>query len=357
MMQDGNMRFTFVLIMILCSTWCWWCDNKPVEPQPDGDLPYVNPEQVGYDSDQLKAAADFGEQIGYTALMAAYDGQVFFSWGNTTYNYKVHSIRKPFLSSLYGIHVNSGVIDLNATMADLAIDDYPPSLTETEKQATVRYLLQSRSGIYHEAAAETDMAKQLRPERGSHPPGTYYYYNNWDFNVAGTIFEQETGTGIFEEFDRRIAKPVGMQDFDMVNCYYQYEAVSMHPAYSFRMSTRDMLRFGILYQKNGNWDGKQIIPQNWIIVSTTAYSQIDTSQGIGYGYMWNVIEKDTPAAHMIDNHAVFFHTGIGVHLLMIIPDYKLVLVMRMDTDGDFTDPGDDNQLLSLMIINARTGVH
>jgi len=356
-LQKRNCRPTFVLLTILCFILCWKCENSPTENEPTGDLPQVNPEQVDFDSKKLEAAADFGEQIGYTALMAAYDGQVFFSWGNITYNYKVHSIRKPFLCSLYGIYVKSGDIDLDATMEDLGIDDLPPSLTETEKQATVRHLLQSRSGIYHEAAAEAPVMKELRPERGSHLPGTFYYYNNWDFNAAGTIFEQETHTRIFEEFDLRIAGPIGMQDFDTDNCYYQYESVSMHPAYSFRMSARDMLRFGILYQKNGRWNGKQIVPQNWITESTTAYSYVDTSLGIGYGYMWNVIKKDTPAAQMIDNHCVFFHTGIGVHLLMIIPDFKLVLVMRMDTEGDFTDPGDDSQLLSMMIINARTDMH
>jgi CubicO group peptidase (beta-lactamase class C family) len=63
--------------------------------------------------------------------------------------------------------------------------------------------------------------------------------------------------------------------------------------------------------------------------------------------------EDTPIAALIDNHAAYFHTGIVVHLLMIIPNYQMVLVMRMDTDGDFTDPGENSQLLSLMIINAR----
>ena len=50
--------------------------------------------------------------------------------------------------------------------------DIAPSLTYEEKQATVRDLLKSRSGVYHEAAAETQEAKDLRPQRGSHPaPG------------------------------------------------------------------------------------------------------------------------------------------------------------------------------------------
>jgi hypothetical protein len=62
----------------------------------------------------------------------------------------------------------------------LNIDDIPPSLTKEEKKATVSDLLKSRSGVYHEAAAESRDMVGMRPVRGSHPPGSFYYYNNWE---------------------------------------------------------------------------------------------------------------------------------------------------------------------------------
>ncbi|MCW8812280.1 MAG: beta-lactamase family protein, partial [Chlorobium sp.] len=222
-----------------------------------------------------------------------------------------------------------------------------------EKQATVRQLLQSRSGVYHKAAAETQEMKETRPARGSHAPGTFFYYNNWDFNALGTILEQETGTTIFEEFKSRIADPIGMEDFSVSNCNYQYEdSLSMHPAYSFRMSARDMARFGVLYQKNGNWKGNQIIPADWISESTTTYSILDSTAGIGYGYMWYTIPDGSATAQLIGASG-FYHTGIGVHIVIILPELKLVLVERYDTDGVWTDPGDAGMELGLMIINAK----
>ncbi len=118
-----------------------------------------------------------------------------------------HALRKSFLSSLYGIYVGSGVIDTTKTLEELGIDDIPTSLTPEEKQARVADLLKSRSGVYHEAAAEAPEMAAERPERGSHPPGTFFYYNNWDFNVAGVIFEQETGVGNFQAFEREISSP------------------------------------------------------------------------------------------------------------------------------------------------------
>ena len=69
--------------------------------------------------------------------------------------YNVHSIRKSFLSALYGIHVREGRVDLAATLESLGIDDNEPSLTPVEKKATLHDLIEARSGIYHAALYET----------------------------------------------------------------------------------------------------------------------------------------------------------------------------------------------------------
>lgn len=347
----NTFRFISFLSLVLI---IYSCDST--EPPPENDdnqLEYVLPEAVGYSSAQLENAKQFAEQSGYAAVMALYDGKVFFSWGNISYNYKCHSIRKPFLSALIGIHRQQGNINLDRSLWQLGIDDIPPSLTTEEKQATVRHLMQSRSGVYHKAAAETEEMKITRPLRGSHPPGTFFYYNNWDFNTLGTIFEQETGATIFEEFKRKVADPIGMEDFSVSNCYYQYEdSLSMHPAYSFRMSARDMARFGVLFQNNGNWKGNQIIPPDWITESTISYSILDSTMGIGYGYMWYTISDGSAFAQLIGASG-FYHTGVGVHIVIVLPELKLVLVERYDTDGTWTDPGEAGMELGLMIINSK----
>src|SRR6266436_1013879 len=68
-----------------------------------------------------------------------------------------------------------------------------------EKRATIADLLKARSGVYHPAVAETEWMKARRPARGSHLPGAIWYYNNWDFNALGTIFEPASGTHIYTE--------------------------------------------------------------------------------------------------------------------------------------------------------------
>ncbi|NNL76231.1 MAG: serine hydrolase [Desulfobacterales bacterium] len=164
-------------------------------------------------------------------MIALYDGKVFFSRGNIHKNYEVHSIREAFLSALYGIHFTRGNIDLNATLEDLNIDDITPGLTISEKQARVDHLLTSRSGVYHQAADEDQTMIDERPARGSYAPDTFFYYNNWDVNALGTIFEQETGEEIFSAFKKEIADVLEMVDFSSDNFYYHYEwNKSMHPA-------------------------------------------------------------------------------------------------------------------------------
>jgi CubicO group peptidase (beta-lactamase class C family) len=212
------------------------------------------PEARGWSSEKLQEAQAYADTIDTAAVVVVDDGVVVAEWGETTRKFKCHSIRKSFLSALYGIHAAEGRIDLARTLEELGINDND-SLTAAERQATVAELLKARSGIYHPALYETAAMKARRPRRGSHRPGTFWYYNNWDFNVLGTIFEQETGTNIFEEFQRRVAGPLEMQDFEVADGEYFGGPESIHPAYPFRMTARDMARFGLLFLRQGRWRG------------------------------------------------------------------------------------------------------
>jgi CubicO group peptidase (beta-lactamase class C family) len=311
----------------------------------------VDPASVGWSSDGLAGAASVADEIGSAAVLAMHDRDVFFSYGDTDAKLPIHSIRKPLLGALYGIHVEAGDIDLDATLEELDIDDTPPTLTADEKQATVRDLLKARSGVYHPAHGEVQEMIYLRPERGSHPPDTYFYYNNWDFNVLGTIFEQETGLSVCEAFRVEIAEVIGMEDFERGDCRNVYDFDrSIHPVYQFQMTARDMARFGLLYLREGRWGDQQIVPEWWIDESWTQYSIDDPDVGLGYGYLWGVAAADGNLGRTI-GHEMYFHGGLGIHILAVIPDQDLVVVHRMDTTVPFTDPGDKlGELMTRVIL-------
>ena len=234
----------------------------------------------------------------------------------------MRSVRKSLLSALYGILIAEGRINPASTLAELGVDDQP-GLTEGENGATVRDLLMARSGIYHPAAYETPDMRRKRPARGSHAPGSFWYYNNWDFNALGSIFRRKGGEDIFESFGRRIARQIGMEDFSAKDCRYHREASSIHEAYLFEISARDLARFGLLFANGGRWNGKQIVPETWVRESTTAYSQTDRP-GRGYGYLWWTLAPEQAGA------ATMLASGFGGQQVAVVPSKKLVLVETVD---------------------------
>jgi CubicO group peptidase (beta-lactamase class C family) len=244
------------------------------------------PEDLGYSSERLAKAKEFAEGLNTSAVVIVVDGVILDQWGEIATKYIVHSIRKSFLSALFGNYVRDGAIDLDATMEDLGIDDQEPSLTEVEKTATVRELLKARSGIYHDAAAESQGMKALKPKRHSHKPGTFWYYNNWDFNALGTIFEQLTQKDIFDAFKHDIADAIHMEDYRPSDGMRGRVPESIHSAYHFRMTARDMARLGLLMLRKGKWNETQVIPEDWVEESTQPYSDARLYGSDAYGYMW-----------------------------------------------------------------------
>jgi CubicO group peptidase (beta-lactamase class C family) len=217
---------------------------------------YADPAEAGFDAAQLETARATWEGLPSSAFMVIADGAVVAAWGDVSRRFMCHSVRKSFMSALYGIVWDRGDIELNKTLADLGIDDIGAGLLETEKQARILDLLKARSGIFHPAAyaGRTD----TQP-RGSQGPGRYFAYNNWDFNTLVTILEQETGEKVFEAFDEYFAGPLGMEDWRVSDGYYHYELEkSMHPAYPFRLSARDAARFGLLFANGGTWPVTQL---------------------------------------------------------------------------------------------------
>ena len=310
----------------------------------------ASPADLAWCPEKLAAARDFGESLDTAALMIIQSGIVVDQWGATDLPINCHSIRKSLLSALYGRHVADGTIDLDRTLSQLGIDDKAPSLTEQERGARLRDLLKARSGVFHPALYETKAMAAARPDRGSYPPDTYWYYNNWDFNAAGTIFENLTGQSLFESFERELALPLGMQDFDRArHTSYVTGDDSVHRAYPVRLSARDLARFGLLLLREGAWAERQVIPRDWVRESTASHS--DAGPSGGYGYMWWVAEngRHFPGVSLPDGS--FSARGYRGQYLVVIPDWDLVICHRVDSSrtGTRVTKTDFGKLLSLVL--------
>ncbi len=289
--------------------------------------------------ERLDAALEYAGSLDTSALVVLHKGKTVVDWGDTDARYNAQSMRKSLLNALYGIAVARGQINLDATLADLGIDD-TGGLTPAEKRAKVSDLLMTRSGVYHSALYEVDSNKRMRPARGTKKPGEFFYYNNWDFNVLGTIYERATKTPIGTAFEREIAKPLGMQDFRASDVVYltkdslsekMMHSDSNHRAYVFMISARDLARFGQLYLNHGVWNGRQILSREWIARTFTGKPALGDME---YGFLWWVY----PNAEMLKNAGVpaatvYAARGYRGHRLYVIPSLELVIVHRVATGG------------------------
>jgi len=270
------------------------------------------------------------------AILVLQDEKIVFEYGPTDKIMNGHSTRKSFLSLLYGIAVEKGMIDLNKTLAELNIDETTP-LTEQEKTATIRDLLMFRSGIYLPAAGEHDNQITDRPARESNKPGEYFFSNNFDANALGTIFVQETGYTIGAFMEEFLARPLGMQDFNQHNVimgdpWFWPEKNTLHRMYNMYLSARDMARIGAMVANGGRWNGKQVVPESWIIESTTPHSDL-TDNHINYrykafGYVW-----------WIDHDGTVWTDGYGGHFMLIDPKRNLTVVERNFTGNSYLSIG------------------
>jgi CubicO group peptidase (beta-lactamase class C family) len=319
---------------------------------------------------KLAAARQYADSLHDSSVVIVECGRLVDEWGDPGKKITTFSVRKSLISALYGIYSAEGKIDVNETLEQAGIDDSPSPLTEAERQARIVDLLRARSGIYHAADFETDFQRKSRPTRGSHPPGTFWFYNNWDFNALGTIFEKKTGIKIGDAFYQRIAKPIGMQDFKPGDVYYVGNGeASQHPAYMFEMTARDMARFGLLYLDHGRWNGHQIIPEAWVEKSTHATEMVHIGHMDlgGYEYLWWV---EYGRVHLPEATlpGMYSAQGAGGHIILVIPSLNLVIVNQYNNEPEGHDPKSvlqaaqdkhaifDEQIAHLvkLILDART---
>jgi CubicO group peptidase (beta-lactamase class C family) len=301
----------------------------------------ASPEQAGWSRERLDAVKAFAEEIHSDALLVVHDGLVVLDFGDITSKFALHSVRKSLMSVMYGIYHDRGVLDTTKTLKELAIEDVG-GLTEGEKHAKVSDILTSMSGVYHTAAYETQGMRERRPEREAYRPGEHWFYNNWDFNVLSTIFNEQTKIDFFDAFARDLATPLGMEHFHVDDTRYRYEREkSDHPAYLFRMSALDLARIGLLYVRKGEFNGKQVVSKDWIDRSTSALHVWDeTKPTAGYGYMWKVTDDG------------FYAAGRGGQRLFVVPKHDLVIAHLVDTTGRKRVKNSDVRTLYRMILAA-----
>ena len=257
------------------------------------------------------------------------------------------SIAKSFDSTLIGLAIEDGYIH----SVDDPITDYLPELLERDPafaNITIRNLLMMSSGIQYAEFpfvngddAKTyyypDLRKLALEETFiAGKPGEKFLYNNYHPLLLGLIIERATGTTVANYLQEKIWKPLSMEypaswslderGFEKMESGINARAV-------------DFAKFGRLFLHNGNWDGVQVVPAEWVAESTQADTSVDYknyyfndyifANGQGYyKYMWWGIQRDAQNYDFVaeGNHGQFIY---------ISPHKKLIILRFGESYGSF----------------------
>ena len=270
------------------------------------------------------------------AVVVIKDEKIILATGATEKLINCHSARKSIMSLLIGIAKEKGMLKLDETIGSLGINESRTPLTEQEKTATIRDLLMAKSGVYLPAEAETDFAKKNRPTREQYKPGEFFFYNNFDFNVLGTILEKKSGMSIGAFMEKYLAIPLGMEHFAASNIVYgnpwpMRKEKSDNRVYWIFLSAGDFARIGAMVAQKGKWHDQQIVSAAWINESVKRYTDsLDskTQSHDGYGYLW-----------WSDNDGTIWADGWGGQFLQIDTAHNLVIAQRNFTGNSLLSSG------------------
>jgi CubicO group peptidase (beta-lactamase class C family) len=328
------------------------------------------PDTYIYDG-QEKSISALMELTGTTGLLVAHDDTIVFEQyyqGEAESDRHIQfSVTKSFVSALFGIALDQGLID----SIDDPVTKYLPELKGSGYDGVaLRHILTMSSGVkfdedYGDLTSDVNrmsmtigtggsldkFAASLGRERES---GTFNHYISVDTHVLGMVLKRVTGKTITQLLEEQIWQPVGME----YDGYFLIDGHGMEVAMGgLQASLRDMARMGRLYLHQGNWNGVQVVPADWVRASTTpsaphlmpGFNNPGSDTPYGYGFQWW-----TPS----HPHGDFMASGIYHQFIYVDPTTGVVIAKTSANKG-YNDPANrlqkDEIITAFQTISAAIG--
>jgi CubicO group peptidase (beta-lactamase class C family) len=238
------------------------------------------------------------------------------------------SMAKSITQALAGILVGDGRLDVEAP-ADVPEWREPG---DPRGAITLDHLFHMSSGLdfleaYHPdkpsdviemlwGSGKDDTAAYAAAKPLAHPPGAFFYYSSGTTNIISRCLARALGASGagFEAFMRqRLFDPIGMK-----SPVPKFDAAGTFIGSSFCYATpQDFARFGLLYLRNGLWDGRRILPERWVDYARTPTFQQRGCPDGPYGAHW-WLDFAGPGTFSANGHD-------GQHIV-IRPDRDLIVV-------------------------------
>jgi len=260
----------------------------------------------------------------------------YFNEGSVEQKDRLQSATKSYTSALVGIALKQGYL----SSVDQKMLDFFPEVADQvtdprKEQITIRDLLQMRAGYPWE---ETDPTLWDGLLSGHYPPlieefplttdpGTEFHYSNLSSNWLGIIVDRATGTNLSAYAEENLFLPLGVEAGEWGTDAEGHN----NGCGDLHMTARDAAKFGLLYLNEGIYEGKQIVPADWVYDSLQRYSEdINLTGGfpanwglsisdIGYGYQW--------WSASIGEHHFDYAAGHGGQLIVLVDEFDMVIVV------------------------------
>jgi CubicO group peptidase (beta-lactamase class C family) len=312
-----------------------------------------------------------GRVFGLHALTVTRGGRMVFehygqgedeSWGRPLGNvdfdrtmlHDLRSVSKSVVSWLYGIALAQGKVPTPETKLSTAFPQYADLLQQPDRDhLTVGHLLSmtvdmewDELSVPYSDPRNSEIAMEAAPDRYRYvlerpilgPPGAKWTYNGGCTTLLARLIAEGTGKKL-----HAFARQVLFDPMDFGPSEWTLSRDGNEVAASgLRLLPRDMSKIGRLVLTGGVWDGKQVVPADWVKRATTPVVRMPDGRGYGYHWYMGAFQDAThPPLPWIAG------IGWGGQRLYVIPKGDLVIGINC---GNYRRPGRDQNMVGIAIV-------
>ena len=298
-----------------------------VEHWPTGGWLYGEPMELGLDADFLNAAKEYAQQNlpELQTLTVVRNGRIAFEHLADGAAHDrltpVHSVTKSITAILFGIaQSEGGVPGLKTPASDIFPYEFQSSpLTESGK-ITVHDLLTMQAGFAWEDRGDVFWRWRYSKDRfhaalaleQRHLPGEVFTYSTAVSHLISGAMYHSGISNLADYAQQKLFAPLGIDGFR-----WDKDPLGVHTGGTgLQLTPHSMAKIGLLLLNNGQWDGKQVLPEQWVTATTS--NHIRSSAGVGYGFQWWI--KDVAGCRS------FRAWGRGGQFIVVVPEKDLIVV-------------------------------
>jgi CubicO group peptidase (beta-lactamase class C family) len=314
---------------------------------PNNGWQTSTPEEQGLDSIKLAHVIEETQKknILINSLMIIRNGMVvldtyFYNPYDGKYPHDMASVTKSVMTTLIGIAAGQGKISLDEPMLSYFPNRTIANLDDRKKHITVRHLTGMVNGFdsgcmdgdmetLNQMRSNPDWVQATLDRKMVREPGKKFCYDSPGMHLLSAILQEATGMTALEYAQQYLFKPLGISDVIWESDPQGYT----HGWGDLHLKPQDAAKIGFLFLNQGNWDGQQIVPADWVKEATRKHVNAGADD---YGYGWWIYDNSYGAAGRE-----------GQHIFVVQSKNAIVVTTGGGFEYDQIDP-----LLSAAVIDA-----